>query len=134
VNRADSASAGITFTNHRDAPEVPDEPVMEIHSWRLMKAPSGELHLGMLGNCQAKCAVVRLTSAIIAFDIATSAVITASGRRYLLKGPPESRLLECAAIRNGAAQLGLAGGIDISAQFWALMHEASGRGDGNDRS
>lgn len=83
-----------------------------------MKAPSGEFHLGTLRDRQTDRAVVRLTSALAWFDMVARAVTTASGRRYVLMGPPESRPLECLAIRNGAAQLGLAGGIDISTQFW----------------
>ncbi|MDG0852208.1 hypothetical protein [Roseateles puraquae] len=133
MNGADPGSTGITFVNVRDAPAAQDEPNMEVQSWRLIKAPSGELHLGTLRAPQPGRAVVRLTSALAAFDMAASAVTTASGRRYVLMGPPESRSLECMAIRNGAAQLGLAAGIDISAQFWAQMHEASGGCDCNSR-
>lgn len=129
MNAANAGSTGITFVNLRDAPTAQDEPSMEVHSWRLIKAPSGELHLGTLRDPQPGRAVVRLTSALVAFDMAAGAVTTASGRRYLLMGPPESRSLECMAIRNGAAQLGLAGGIDISAQFWAQMHPVRGGGD-----
>jgi hypothetical protein len=128
---ADPGSVGITFINPRDALAAQDEPSVEVHSWRLIKAPSGELHLGTLRDRQADRAVVRLTSALAAFDMAASAVTTASGRRYLLMGPPESRSMELIAIRNGAAQLGLAAGIDISAQFWAQICQASGGGDGN---
>lgn len=121
MNAAGPDDAGITFVNQRDAPPPEDEPSTEVHSWRLMKAPSGELHLGTLRDRQADRAVVRLTSALARFDMAAHAVTTASGRRYVLIGPPENRPLETMAIRNGAAQLGLAGGIDISAQFWAQM-------------
>jgi len=131
VNGAALGSAGIAFINHRDAPAAQDEPSIEVYSWRLLKAPSGELHLGTLRDRQADRAIVRLTSALAAFDMAASAVTTASGRRYLLMGPPESRSLECMAIRNGAAQLGLAAGIDISAQCWAQIQQANGGGDGH---
>lgn len=120
----DPDSTGITFVNQRDAPAAQDEPSMEVHSWRLMKASSGELHLGTLRDGQADRAVVRLTSALAGVDMAAHTVTTASGRRYVLMGPPESRSLECMTIRNGAAQLGLAGGIDISAQFWSQMQQA----------
>jgi hypothetical protein len=67
---------------------------------------------------------VQLTSAFAWFDMAAHAVTTASGRRYVLIVPPESCPLETMAIRHGAAQLGLAGGIDISAQFWEQMQAA----------
>lgn len=115
------ADEAIAFVNEGDAPSPVAEPSLEVHSWRLMKAPSGELHLGTLRASQGDRAVIRLTSALAWFDMAARAVATASGRRYLLMGPPESRPLERMAIRNGAAHLGLAGGIDISAQFWAQM-------------
>jgi len=121
MNSADADDLGITFVNERDAPRPEEEQIMKVHSWRLLKAPSGELHLGTLRDPQADRVVVRLTSALTWFDMAAKAVTTASGRRYVLMGPPEDRPLERLAIRNGAAQLGLAGGIDISAQFWAQM-------------
>lgn len=124
MNRADPDDLGISFINQRDAPPPEAEPSMEVHSWRVMKAPSGELHLGTLRDRQTDRAVVRLTSALAWFDMAARSVTTASGRRYVLIGPPESRPLECMAIRNGAAELGLAGGIDISAQFWARLQAA----------
>lgn len=115
---------GIAFQNERDALPPEHEPSLNVDSWRLMKAPSGELHLGTLRDRQADRAVVRLTSALARFDMSERAVTTASGRRYVLLGPPEHRPLECMAIRNGAAQLGLSGGIDISDQFWAQMQPA----------
>jgi len=34
------------------------------------------------------------------------------------------------AIRNSAAQLGLAGGVDVSVQFWAMGHASGGVSDG----
>jgi hypothetical protein len=132
VNSAEPGDLGIAFVNERDAPPPEEEPSMEMHSWRLMKAPSGELHLGTLRDRQTDRAVVRLTSALARFDVAARAVTTASGRRYVLIGPPESRPLECMAIRNGAAQLGLSGGIDISAQFWDQM-QAGAPGPGASR-
>lgn len=116
---------GIAFVNERDAPPPGEEPSIEVHSWRLFKAPSGELHLGTLRDRQPDRAVVRLTSALLWFDMAAKAVTTASGRRYMLIGPPESRPLECMAIRNGAAQMGLAGGIDVSAELWAQVQAAA---------
>ncbi len=94
---------------------------MEVHSWRLLKAASGELHLGTLRDRQADRVVVRLTSVLAKFDVAARMVTTASGRRYVLMGPPESSPLERQAIRNGAAHLGLADGIDISDPFWEKM-------------
>lgn len=35
----------VLFTNERDAPPVGTQPLMKVHSWRLMKATTGELHL-----------------------------------------------------------------------------------------
>ncbi len=115
---------GIAFVNERDAPPPEEEQTLQVHSWRLMKAPSGELHLGTLRDRDVDRAVVRLTSALAQFDMRAGVVTTASGRRYVLIGPPESRPLERRAIRNGAAHLGLAGGIDISDQFWARLEAA----------
>lgn len=81
-------------------------------------------------SLQADHAVVRLTSAVAKFETAAREVITASGRRYVLMAPPERRSQECMAIRNSAAQLGLAGGIDVSVQFgrWAMPAAASAMG------
>lgn len=110
---------GIGFVNVRDAPAPDEEALMHVHSWRLLKAPSGELHLGTFRDRQTDRAVVRLTSALASIDGTTRVVTTASGRSYVLTGPPESGPLERQAIRNGAAHLGLADGIDISEQIWA---------------
>lgn len=71
---------------------------------------------------------MRLTSAVAKFEMAACEVITASRRHYVLMAPPERRSQECMAIRSGAAQLGLAGGIGVSVQFWAQMGQASGGG------
>lgn len=123
MNSTNLDDAGITFANERDALPPGEEPSMEVHSWRLLKAPSGELHLGTLRDRQTDRAVVRLTSALAMVDTVARAVITVSDRRYVLMGPPESRPLERMAIRNGASHLGLADGIDISDQIWAEMCE-----------
>ncbi|KQW51235.1 MULTISPECIES: hypothetical protein [unclassified Roseateles] len=115
--------AGIAFDNERGA-LPPEEDPCEVHSWRLLKAPSGELHLGTRRDRKTNRAVVRLTSALAGFDITSRAVKTTSRHRCMLMAPPKSRPLECMAIRNGAALLGLSGGIDISSQFWAQLHPA----------
>lgn len=114
MNGPEHGDLGIVFVNERYAPPTEHEPSMNVHSWRLLKAPSGELHLGTLRDQQTDRALVRL-------DIAARAVTTASGRRYVLMEPPEGRPLECMAICNGAAQLGLVNSIDISTQLWEQM-------------
>lgn len=112
---------GIEFANERNAPPPEAEPTNEVYSWRIFKALSADLHLGTLRNRQAERAVVRLTSSLAVIDAAARVVITVSGRRYALMGPPESRTLERMAICSGAQHLGLADGIDISDQIWAAM-------------
>lgn len=119
MNRFGPDDLGIGFANERDAPPPEEEALMKAHSWRLLKAPSGELHLGTLRDHRTDRAVIRLTSALVSIDGVTRVVTTGSGRSYVLTGPPESGPLECQAIRNGAAHLGLADGIDISEQIWA---------------
>ena len=124
MNRTDLDDLGITFVNERNAPRPEEEQTMEVHSWRLLKAPSGDLHLGTLRDPQGDRVVVRLTSVLGEFDMTARAVTTVSGRRYVLMGPPKTRPLERQAIRNGAAHLGLAAGIDVSEPFWEKMSAA----------
>lgn len=122
MNCSGPDDVGVTFTNARDAPPPDDEANMEVHSWRLLKAPSGDLHLGTLRDREGDRAVVRLTSALARIDATERVATTGSGRTYVLMGPPERRPLERQAIRNGAAHLGLADGIDISDQIWSEMY------------
>lgn len=125
MNRGSPDDGGIAFTNERAAPPPEHETNMEVHSWRLLRAPTGELHLGTLRDHQGDRAVVRLTSALASINATERVATTGSGRTYVLVGPPECRLLERQAIRNGAAHLGLVDGIDISDQIWPEMLKAS---------
>jgi hypothetical protein len=125
VNSGSPDDWGIAFTNERDPPPSAHETSIEVHSWRLLKAPTGELHLGTLRDPQGDRASVRLTSALASINATARVAKTGSGRTYVLVGPPESRLLERQAIRNGAAHLGLADGIDISDKIWLEMLTAS---------
>ncbi len=109
------------FSNLRDAPPIDEQPSMQTDSWRLLKAASGELHLGASRIGDEGQLVARVTSAIAQIDHSNRTLTTASGRRYVLVGAPEERPLECAAIRNHAAAMGLAGAIDVSDQHWLRM-------------
>lgn len=111
----------VLFTNERDAPPVGTQPLMKVHSWRLMKATTGELHLVTLRVRHQDHGTVRLTSALVSIDKTTRVVVTSSGRRYALLAAPESGALEQQVLRAGAARLGLAGAVDISDWAWAQV-------------
>lgn len=110
--------AAIAFANDRDAPPVDAQPTMEVHSWRLMRMPSGTLHLVTLRDLSNEQGIVRVTSAITAVDQAAGIVITSSGRQYALMGPPEDRDFERDLLQGGAVRLGMGDAVDVSVFAW----------------
>ena len=108
----------VLFANERDAPAVDAQPRMEVHSWRLIRVPSGELHLVMLRDLTDERGTVRVTSAIAAFDSSERVVTTSSGRQYVLTQPPEARQFERDLLQGGAVRLGMGDAVDVSMLVW----------------
>lgn len=108
----------VLFANERDAPAVDAQPRMEVHSWRLIRVPSGELHLVTLRDLTDERGTVRVTSAIAAFDSSERVVTTSSGRQYVLTQPPEARQFERDLLQGGAVRLGMGDAVDVSMLVW----------------
>lgn len=58
-----------------------DQPVVELHDWRLVKTEQGSTHIvGMEEGAG------RVSSNVIEYDSVTQTAVTASGRQYVLLG------------------------------------------------
>lgn len=112
----------VLFANEREAPGVDAQPRMEVHSWRLLRVPSGELHLVTLRDLTDERGTVRVTSAIAAFDDGARVVTTSSGRQYALMGSPEIREFELDLLRGGAVRLGMGDAVDVSVLAWDQLN------------
>lgn len=111
-------SGEIAFANERDAPQVEVQRRLEVHSWRLLRAPSGSLHLVTLRDASQTGATVRVTSPITVVDRASGLVTTSSGRHYVLMTAFEQRDVEVELLHRGAARLGLGDAVDVSVLAW----------------
>lgn len=118
MNGGQNGGLAITVANDRDAPTVGEQPLVEVHSWRVLRAPERSLHLVTLTGLSEQGGTVRVTSAITAVDQDAGIVTTSSGRRYLLMGPPEDRDLQRELLRNGAVRLGMGTAVDVSVLAW----------------
>ena len=94
------------------------QPRVEVHCWRLLKAPSGTLHLVTLRDRREQGATVRMTSAITAVDADAGIVTTSTGRQYVLMGPFETQDFEVDLLHCGAVRLGMADSVDVSVFAW----------------
>jgi hypothetical protein len=115
-------SIAVGAANERDGPPVIQQPSMQVRSWRLLRAPSGTLHLVALEDLSAGGDTVRVTSAIAAFDSDSSVATTASGQRYALIGPPEDGESEREVLLSGAVRLGRGDAVDVSVLAWNEVH------------
>jgi hypothetical protein len=118
VSPGQLGGVAVLFANERDAPAVDAQPRMEVHSWRLIRVPSGELHLVTLRDLTDERGTVRVTSAIAAFDSSERVVTTSSGRQYVLTQPPEARQFERDLLQGGAVRLGMGDAVDVSMLVW----------------
>lgn len=118
MSTSESGEIPVSFAYERDAPQVEAQPRQEVHSWRLLRAPSGTLHLVTLRNLSEAGATVRVTSPIMAVDQAAGIVTTSLGRQYALMCPPEERDFERDLLHRGAVRLGMGEAVDVSVFAW----------------
>lgn len=125
MSAADFSEPHVLFDNERDAPSRQRQPLMDVRSWRMLKSMSGQLHLVTFSERDGDRSVVRLTSAIVAIDLAERTVITSSGRQYVLLVPPEAGAFKRQMLWAGAARLGLLGATDVSNYWsWGQMRDS----------
>lgn len=110
--------SAFSFAHGRDAPPVEAQSRVEVHCWRLLRAPSGTLHLVTLRNQNEEGGTVRVTSAITAVDEAAGIVTTSSGCQYRLMAPFETRDFERGLLHRGATTLGMGDSVDVSVLAW----------------
>ncbi len=118
MSPSEPGDVAVSFANERDAPSVEAEPLMEVHSWRVIRTPEGTLHLVTLRDLNEERGTVRVTSAITAVDREAQIVTTSSGRRYALMGPAEEREFERDLLQGGAVSLDLGDALDVSVFAW----------------
>jgi hypothetical protein len=111
----------LAFVNERNAPEVSDQPRVEVDSWRLVQKMNGDAHLLVLMQGQA----LRVTSRIAHFDAVAAVLTTESGRGYRLLSEPEHRELQVGLLRENANRVGLGDAADISVDLWSIVSVAS---------
>lgn len=116
-----SLPASLAFANERDALPVEAQPRVQVHSWRLIRTPSGKLHLATLRDLSDQRGTVRVTSPISAVDRDGRVVTTSSGREYELMGPPEEREIEREVLLAGAVRLGMGDAVDVTVFAWDLV-------------
>lgn len=119
-----SDSAGFfTFANERDPPAVEDQHSVDALSWRAVRAVSGDLHLMLVLESGA----LRNTSAVTFVDACRHALVTSSGRAYVLHGPPEQEAVIKRMLLANSARIGLGDAEDVSESLWAELCAACSR-------
>lgn len=103
------------FLNERFAPQVSEQPEVDLHHWRMFRAPSGDTRL----SAEINPGTMRITTPVVAVDIPKACCITLSGRRYRLCCPPEDGELLRALIQANAERSGLVGAADVSDSIWS---------------
>jgi hypothetical protein len=110
-------NAPFSFVNERDAPSVAEQPSVKVSSWRVVKAMTGDLHLLIILDHGP----LRITSSIANFNPATAEMITQSGRRYEVIGPPEERQHQLSLLAASAVPAGLGDAQDVSHALWQAI-------------
>ena len=103
------------FLNERFAPEVSEQPELDLHHWRLFRAASGEAHL----SAEIRPGTMRITTPVVVIDLPKACCITLSGRRYRLCSPPESGELLRTFLHANAQRGGLVDAVDVSDTIWS---------------
>lgn len=122
MSRRKQSDSAFTFAKEGEPPPAKAHPSVEVHCWRLLRAPSGTLHLVTLDRQSEEGGTVRVTSAITALDEAAGIVTTSLGRQYLLMVPFEARDVERDLLHRGAATMGMGDSVDVSVLAWDQVH------------
>lgn len=111
----------IYFYNDRPAPEVPAQPEVDLHHWRVLQRGTGSLHIA----AQLDSGSLRVTSPLLAVDLPRGILRTESGRSYRLCEPPEKDpLLHLLMVMNASRDLVTVSG-DVSERIWAAITDGA---------
>ena len=114
--RMSSEVMSISLSNLRDAPAVDAQAEVNLTTWRVFRAASGDDYLFGFHNAGQ---TLRVTTPVRNFDTAAGVVVTASGRRYLLSGPPVVDAEILAAMAVYAMQCSLVLDVDVTGEYWS---------------
>lgn len=106
----------ITLANLRDAPAVDDQSAVILTTWRVFRTASEKDYLfGFHSAGQT----LRVTTPVKHFDDAAGVVMTASGRRYLLSGPPVVDAEILAGMTLYAMRCSFVLVADVTEEYWS---------------
>lgn len=107
----------LVFVNERPAPDLQAQPEVELRHWRVLRRGNGALHLA----AQMVSGSFRVTSALMAIDLARGIIKTDSGRSYRLCAPPEENELLRGLITLNAARDLVVVSADVSEIVWKAV-------------
>jgi hypothetical protein len=97
-------------------PPVSQQPVATLIQWQAMKTSGGAIHL--VGYCTER-REGRASTAVVTIDTATRRCMTASGRVYVLSGPPGQNADGQWVWQQFAAANSITDDADVSAEMVA---------------
>lgn len=106
----------ITLANLRHAPAVDTQAEVILTTWRVFRAASGNDYIFGFHNAGQ---TLRVTTPVKHFDATAGVVLTASGRRYLLSGPPVVDAEILAGMVAYAMRSSLALDADVTEEYWS---------------
>lgn len=126
TKKTSSCIVKIQFLNERSAPDVQVQPEVTLNHWRILQGGTGTLHIvAMLGP-----KTLRVTSALVAIDLAQAMVRTDSGRSYhFTMAPEEDEELRMLMELRGKHAMGTIY-ADVSDVVWQAMCEGLWPGNG----
>ena len=106
----------ITLANLRDAPAIDAQAEVILTTWRVFRTASGNDYIFGFHNAGQ---TLRMTTPAKTFDAAAGVVVTASGRRYLLSGPPVVDAEILAGMVAYAMRCSLVLDADVTMEYWS---------------
>lgn len=116
---------GLVGGIHVTAP-VSKDPQVTLSSWRAYRLSDGDLHLS---GWHDEGHEGRVSSSVTSIDAVSAIAITATGRRYVLAGPP-GRNMDAAYVWQGWLRLNAfepSDATDVTAELWADIQQAQNR-------
>jgi len=99
-------------------PSVGAQPMATLIQWQALKTSAGAIHL--VGYCTER-REGRASTAVVIFDAAAKKCTTASGRMYVLSGPPGRNTDAAWVWEQFAAANGIAEAVDVTSEFESAL-------------